>query len=122
MNWIRKNKRLAIYLRDGMTCAYCGSTVEDGALLTLDHIIPYSHGGSNSESNLITCCGKCNSMRQDRELGAWLKGVGAYINVSPRKIKAYVKKQTAKKLAPYKVEANEIMKRRPTWADCLKGE
>lgn len=30
MNWIRKDKRLAIYMRDGMACVYCG--------LTLDHL------------------------------------------------------------------------------------
>jgi len=36
MNWIRKEKRLAIYLRDGLACGYCGQSIEDGAKLTLD--------------------------------------------------------------------------------------
>ncbi|KKK72946.1 hypothetical protein LCGC14_2898780, partial [marine sediment metagenome] len=33
MNWIRPEKRLAIYLRDGLACCYCGATVEDGTKL-----------------------------------------------------------------------------------------
>src|SRR5438128_11454104 len=31
MNWIRPEKRLALYLRDGLACCYCGEAVEDGA-------------------------------------------------------------------------------------------
>jgi hypothetical protein len=63
MNWIRKEKRLAIYLRDGLCCAYCGIGVESGSTLTLDHLKPYSSGGSNKETNLVTCCSTCNSSR-----------------------------------------------------------
>ena len=29
MNWLPKARRLAIYLRDGLACAYCGASVED---------------------------------------------------------------------------------------------
>ena len=28
--WIRPDKRLAIYLRDGLACAWCGHALEDG--------------------------------------------------------------------------------------------
>lgn len=63
MNWIRREKRLAIYLRDGMACCYCGKGVEDEVTLTLDHIRPYSCGGSNNETNLVTCCDRCNCSR-----------------------------------------------------------
>ena len=63
--WIRKDKRLAILIRDGFVCAYCGVTVEDGASLTLDHLTPqcYCTKANNHESNLITCCSNCNSKR-----------------------------------------------------------
>lgn len=80
MNWIRQEKRLAIYLRDGMACAYCGATVEDGAQLSLDHIQPYSQGGSNSAENLVTACSKCNSSRGDRPVDVFIAAVAAYIN------------------------------------------
>ena len=66
MNWITQKKRLAIYLRDGLACAYCGASVETGAQLSLDHLIPHSEGGTNHESNLVTCCSRCNSSRGAR--------------------------------------------------------
>jgi 5-methylcytosine-specific restriction endonuclease McrA len=68
MNWIRKEKRLAIYLRDGLACCYCGGAVEDGAKLTLDHIKCHDHGGSNDATNLVTCCHSCNSARGARSV------------------------------------------------------
>lgn len=64
MNWIRQSKRLAIYLRDGLSCIWCGRTIEDGIRLTLDHVIPRSHHGSNHETNLITSCLPCNAKRK----------------------------------------------------------
>lgn len=80
MNWIRPVKRLAIYLRDGLACAYCGQAVEDGAKLTLDHLTPHSEGGNNHESNLVTCCHKCNSSRGTRPVDVFAAGVAAYLN------------------------------------------
>ena len=38
MNWIRQDKRLAIYLRDGLACAWCGNGVENGAKLPLEGV------------------------------------------------------------------------------------
>ena len=69
MNWIRQEKRLAIYLRDGLHCAYCSKTIEgDNITLTLDHLIPRDVGGSNDQSNLITACHGCNAKRGDKDL------------------------------------------------------
>jgi hypothetical protein len=56
---IPKSLREQVYTRDGRTCLSCGST-ED---LTLDHIHPYSRGGSDDESNLQTLCRSCNSKK-----------------------------------------------------------
>lgn len=80
MNWIRKEKRLAIYLRDGLACCYCGEGIEDGARLTLDHLNPHSNGGSNSESNLVTCCHRCNSSRGNRDWQEFAGAVASYLN------------------------------------------
>lgn len=80
MNWISQHKRLAIYLRDGLGCAYCGVGVEDGAKLTLDHLTPYSEGGSNDQSNLVTCCHRCNSSRGSRSVEDFAAAVALYIN------------------------------------------
>ena len=63
MKWIRNEKRLAIYLRDGLACVYCAESVEDGATLTLDHLKTHFRGGSNEAGNLVTACKRCNSSR-----------------------------------------------------------
>ena len=80
MNWLRPAKRLAIYLRDGLACAYCGSAIEDGTKLTLDHLTPHSHGGGNEATNLVTACIKCNSARGNRDYRAFAATVAAYLN------------------------------------------
>jgi len=79
MNWIRPEKRLAIYLRDGLACVWCGATVEDDRL-TLDHLKPYSKGGSHEASNLVTCCGRCNSSRGNRAVATFARAVATYLN------------------------------------------
>ena len=71
MNWIRKEKRLAIYLRDGVACVYCGKGIETkGCQLTLDHLVI---NNNNSPENLVTCCSQCNSTRADQP---WKKFAG----------------------------------------------
>ena len=78
--WIRREKRLAIYLRDGLACAYCGTGIEDGAQLTLDHLVPNAKGGSNAASNLVTCCHRCNSARGTRPVRTFCRAVAGYLN------------------------------------------
>lgn len=51
-----------IYKRDGHKCVYCDSPRK----LTLDHVIPKSRGGKNSWKNLVTCCSKCNSKKDNK--------------------------------------------------------
>jgi 5-methylcytosine-specific restriction endonuclease McrA len=75
MNWIRQEKRLAIYLRDGCACAYCGRGVEQGAKLTLDHLEPESLGGGHEATNLVTSCLSCNSSRQATPLRKFARRV-----------------------------------------------
>lgn len=87
--WKRYGKRLAE--RDGMTCHWCGTWVEDQKTLsrpywreskhggytipgevwgfvlchtaTVDHIIPKSRGGTNDLDNLVIACYPCNTGR-----------------------------------------------------------
>ncbi len=72
-SWIRSERRLAINLRDGMACAYCGVDLHGAApeTITLDHLVPrnikVAHGGGGNEAtNLVTACKSCNSSRQDK--------------------------------------------------------
>lgn len=73
MNWIRKVKRLAIYLRDGLACVYCRRGVEQGARLTLDHVLTRAEAlgtglSINDAGNLLTACHDCNSTRGDQDI------------------------------------------------------
>ena len=66
MAWITKEKRLAIYLRDGFKCAYCGEDLRnvDPSAITLDHLAPRCKGGNNDEKNLVTSCRPCNCVEK----------------------------------------------------------
>lgn len=66
--WIRPWRRLAIYLRDGFSCAYCGRDLKGAPReeVTLDHLDCRTNGENHAESNLVTCCRSCNSSRQDK--------------------------------------------------------
>jgi 5-methylcytosine-specific restriction endonuclease McrA len=57
--------RRNIFMRDGYRCMYCGHRFA-GSELTLDHVIPRSHGGGNSWENLVACCRKDNLRKADR--------------------------------------------------------
>lgn len=69
--WIRPERRLAIYHRDGFCCAYCGGGAEQGVLLTLDHVVACELGGGNESENLVTACLSCNSSKQDLTTREW---------------------------------------------------
>ncbi len=59
----RKN----IYKRDSYTCQYCGirATSED---LSIDHVVPRSHGGKSSWTNCVLACIRCNVRKGNRPL------------------------------------------------------
>lgn len=67
---VRKDLRLALYLRDAFRCLYCCRDLHDAhpTDITLDHIIPSIDGGGNESENLVTACRKCNCSRQDKPL------------------------------------------------------
>lgn len=58
---IRGSVRKDVMLRDNYTCQYCGS--HDS--LVLDHIFPFSRGGSNEADNLQVLCSSCNARKSD---------------------------------------------------------
>lgn len=90
-HWVRDTTRLAIYLRDGSACVYCGATIEDGAQLTLDHLRPASKGGQNDPSNLVTCCHRCNSRRGNRSVASFVRAVAGYVDVDAAAILRHIR-------------------------------
>ena len=99
--WIRADKRLAIYLRDRMTCLLCLTDLHDAAPsdITLDHVIPRADGGSNSESNLYTCCRSCNCSRQDKPLA----------RVAGPETRKHIRRNLRRNLKPYRVLARALI-------------
>ena len=59
----RKNLKASlkrfVFERDEYRCVKCGTHVN----LSIDHIHPFSKGGSDDESNLQTLCRSCNSSK-----------------------------------------------------------
>jgi 5-methylcytosine-specific restriction endonuclease McrA len=64
---IAKFNRKAILKRDYYICQYCGYA-GTSTQLSVDHIIPRSHGGENSFNNCVTCCKPCNSKKGSKTL------------------------------------------------------
>lgn len=95
--WIRTDKRMAIYLRDQFQCLLCESDLSeaDRADITLDHLTPKCRGGSNHESNIYTCCRSCNSKR------------GAKAVKGPRRNR--IKKYLSMDLKPFIAVVRELM-------------
>jgi hypothetical protein len=117
--WIRPERRLAIYLRDGLACCYCGEGLEDGAELTLDHFRPQSTGGGNGSDNLITACRRCNSSRGTRPVAVFARAVADYINhgADPDAITAHVSR--CRRRAVPLAEAKALISRRGSYAAAL---
>jgi hypothetical protein len=111
MNWIRQDKRLAIYLRDGLACAYCGNGIEEGARLTLDHVQPYANGGKHDATNLVTCCDNCNYGKNDRAMTEWVVAVSDYVNhgLTPEQIMEHIYTTSAKPLGEYRKQAKDML-------------
>lgn len=54
--------RLRVLTRDQFRCVLCGRTpaLNPGAVLHVDHIVPFSGDGLTTEANLRTLCESCN--------------------------------------------------------------
>ena len=119
MNWIRQEKRLAIYLRDGLACVYCAESVEDGAMLTLDHLKCHSRGGSNGVANLVTACKRCNSSRGTRSVRAFCRSAAEYLNhgVQADDIERHVRNSARRSIDI--AAAKTLISRRGGWNQAL---
>ena len=58
---VSKRLRFEILRRDGHRCRYCGRGVDEGAKLTIDHVMPVALGGTDEDDNLVTACADCNA-------------------------------------------------------------
>ncbi|EMI44472.1 HNH endonuclease [Rhodopirellula sp. SWK7] len=61
---VRFNRR-NLFARDEYRCQYCGK-VEPVNKLSLDHVVPRSHGGATTWENIVCSCLRCNSRKGGR--------------------------------------------------------
>jgi hypothetical protein len=57
---ISASLRYEIMRRDAFTCRYCGESAPN-VVLTVDHVMPRTLGGTNDPTNLVTACKDCNA-------------------------------------------------------------
>jgi hypothetical protein len=63
---VAHSKHEDIRRRYDFRCGYCGVTETDtGGQLTVDHYIPVSVGGDDSDENLVYACFRCNLFKSD---------------------------------------------------------
>jgi hypothetical protein len=94
--WIGDQSKEALRRRDAdgegaLTCAYCGVELAvrahntNPAAASLDHLTPRAAGGALTDpANLVCCCARCNSRRQDTPLVDWLASLPDGIEASAR--------------------------------------
>ena len=66
--------REGIKARDGHKCVYCGSSEN----LTLDHVRPKSHGGTDTADNCVTACRPCHPAKGSMHRDVLMQNNGAY--------------------------------------------
>lgn len=94
--WMSDRSKEALRRRDAdgegaLTCAYCGIELvarahnTNPAAASLDHLTPRAHGGALTDpANLVCCCARCNSRRQDTPLVDWLASLPNGIEAGAR--------------------------------------
>lgn len=76
--------RARIYQRDNFICLYCGRNMAKTVRVrSVDHVIPYTRGGSHRDDNLVTACKVCNAKKGNRTPSEaqmpWPVGFGSYL-------------------------------------------
>ena len=57
----------AIRKMQNSACSYCGASGK----IEIDHVVPISKGGRNSEGNLVPACATCNKSKSDKFVMEW---------------------------------------------------
>ena len=109
MNWIRKDLRLACYMRDHGRCVYC----ESQSALALDHLTPVSKGGSNAGRNLVTACMDCNRERGNKP---WREYASKHVGAIGR-----IQRQRRRSIRHLRAGARVALEQTPNVMQALKA-
>lgn len=117
-NWIWPATRLAIYLRDGLACLWCGKGVEQDVQLTLDHFEARasSEKPDHSATNLFTSCCSCNSRRQHLDATTFAGRLSTLPELHISKIQS----QCRAPLKEHRNKAKELLKGRK-WQEAVSA-
>lgn len=63
--------RTEIFRRWNYACCYCGLWATH-----LDHVVPLSRGGADTESNMVPACAACNLSKGAKTLAEWAETFG----------------------------------------------
>lgn len=98
---LRKDLRLAIYLRDDFRCIYCLTDLRDAEPfdISLDHIVPNSQGGTNEPGNMVTACRSCNCSRGDKPLARFCG----------KETRAHIRRNVARSIRKYREMAKALI-------------
>lgn len=112
--WIRRPRRLAVYMRDGFSCVYCGESLNRHRpeTITLDHVDSRAYFGTpdHSNDNIVTCCIPCNKAKGDRLLVEWNPAMVDRVNAATGRevphvmaVSLYITARGTKRLTPWRV-------------------
>lgn len=98
---VRKDLRLAVYLRDDFRCIYCLRDLRDAAPfdVSLDHLVLHSKGGSNAAANMVCACRACNCSRGDQPVSRF---------AGPETVK-HIRRNTRRSIAKYREMAKALI-------------
>lgn len=71
-----KAERLAHCLRGDFECPYCGCDLREARVVSMDHVVAQVWGGVKSDTNIVACCGSCNSSKKHKMLADFAAGRG----------------------------------------------
>ncbi len=67
------DKKAYLLERENYTCIYCGIHASK-AKMEIEHVVPRSHGGTDSLNNLVLSCHECNQAKGSQDVQTYLKG------------------------------------------------
>lgn len=90
-NRISQKIKDKIFLDAEFVCEYCQQQKLKTELV-VDHFIPLSKNGDNSDDNLICCCIRCNSHKTDLMPDEFISRKHAFLNPSEKILNLLIKK------------------------------
>lgn len=110
--WCTRRQRLALYLRDGFACQYCGRALagQASSAFGLDHLVPQCKGGTHLASNLVTACGTCNYGRQAK----------VWYHYATAGAVQRIRRQRRLAMGRYLRQASALLQAGTTWADTVQ--